>query len=81
MGMAVDANVLIYERMREARLGRSTIAAFESGFKFALATIVDSHLTALIAAIALLRSAPGRSAASPLLSPSASSARSSPPIC
>jgi protein-export membrane protein SecD len=54
MGMAVDANVLIYERMREeARLGRSTIAAFESGFKFALATIVDSHLTALIAAIAL----------------------------
>jgi protein-export membrane protein SecD len=54
MGMAVDANVLIYERMREeARLGRSTISAFESGFKLALATIVDSHLTALIAAIAL----------------------------
>jgi protein-export membrane protein SecD len=54
MGMAVDANVLIYERMREeARLGRSTLAAFESGFKFALATIVDSHLTALIAAFAL----------------------------
>jgi protein-export membrane protein SecD len=54
MGMAVDANVLIYERMREeARLGRSTISAFESGFKFALATIIDSHLTALIAAIAL----------------------------
>jgi protein-export membrane protein SecD len=54
MGMAVDANVLIYERMREeARLGRSTISAFDSGFKFALATIVDAHLTALIAAIAL----------------------------
>ena len=54
MGMAVDANVLIYERMREeSRLGRSTIASFESGFKLALATIVDSHLTALIAAIAL----------------------------
>jgi protein-export membrane protein SecD len=54
MGMAVDANVLIYERMREeARVGRSTIAAFEAGFKFALATIIDSHLTALIAAIAL----------------------------
>jgi len=54
MGMAVDANVLIYERMREeARLGRSTMAAFESGFRLALATIVDSHLTALIAAIAL----------------------------
>jgi protein-export membrane protein SecD len=54
MGMAVDANVLIYERMREeARLGRSTIAAFESGFRHAFATIIDSHLTALIAAIAL----------------------------
>jgi len=54
MGMAVDANVLIYERMREeAHNGRSTIASFESGFKFALATIVDSHLTALIAALAL----------------------------
>ena len=54
MGVAVDANVLIYERMREeSHNGRSTIASFESGFKFALATIVDSHLTALIAAIAL----------------------------
>jgi protein-export membrane protein SecD len=54
MGMAVDANVLIYERMREeAHLGRSTIASFEAGFERALATIIDSHLTALIAAIAL----------------------------
>jgi protein-export membrane protein SecD len=54
MGMAVDANVLIYERMREeARVGRSTVSAIESGFTRALATIVDSHLTALIAALAL----------------------------
>jgi protein-export membrane protein SecD len=54
MGMAVDANVLIYERMREeARLGRSTISAIETGFSKAFATIIDSHLTALIAAIAL----------------------------
>ncbi len=54
MGMAVDANVLIYERMREEyKLGRSTIASFESGFSRALATIIDSHLTALIAAFAL----------------------------
>ena len=54
MGMAVDANVLIYERMREeARLGRSAVNAMEAGFSRALATIVDSHLTALIAAIAL----------------------------
>jgi protein-export membrane protein SecD len=54
MGMAVDANVLIYERMREeAKLGRSTVSAIESGFSRAFATIIDSHLTALIAAIAL----------------------------
>ncbi len=54
MGMAVDANVLIYERMREeSRLGRSTIASFEAGFSRALATIVDAHLTSLIAALAL----------------------------
>jgi protein-export membrane protein SecD len=54
MGMAVDANVLIYERMREeSRSGRSTIAAIDAGFSRALATIIDSHLTALIAALAL----------------------------
>jgi len=54
MGMAVDANVLIYERMREeAKSGKSTIAALDTGFRKAFATIIDSHLTALIAAIAL----------------------------
>jgi protein-export membrane protein SecD len=54
MGMAVDANVLIYERMREeAHAGRSTIAALDTGFRRAFATIIDAHLTALIAAIAL----------------------------
>jgi len=54
MGMAVDANVLIYERMREeSHAGRSTIAALDTGFRRAFATIIDSHLTALIAAIAL----------------------------
>jgi preprotein translocase subunit SecD/SecD/SecF fusion protein len=54
MGMAVDANVLIYERMREEqRAGRSTISALDNGFRRAFATIIDSHLTALIAAIAL----------------------------
>jgi preprotein translocase subunit SecD/SecD/SecF fusion protein len=54
MGMAVDANVLIYERMREeAHAGRSTITALDTGFTKAYATIIDSHLTALIAAIAL----------------------------
>ncbi len=54
MGMAVDANVLIYERMREeSRAGRSTLSALDTGFRKAFATIIDSHLTALIAAIAL----------------------------
>jgi protein-export membrane protein SecD len=54
MGMAVDANVLIYERMREeAHAGRSTLAALDQGFRRAFATIIDSHLTALIAAVAL----------------------------
>jgi preprotein translocase subunit SecD len=54
MGMAVDANVLIYERMREEqRAGRGVIAALDTGFRKALGTIVDAHLTALIAAVAL----------------------------
>jgi protein-export membrane protein SecD len=54
VGMAVDSNVLIYERMREeARQGRSTINAIQSGFSLALATIIDSNLTTLIAAIAM----------------------------
>ncbi|TAN54781.1 MAG: protein translocase subunit SecD, partial [Rhodospirillales bacterium] len=54
MGMAVDANVLIYERMREEyRLGRGVVSACSAGFKRALVTIVDSQLTTLIAAILL----------------------------
>ncbi|SEQ03752.1 SecD/SecF fusion protein [Faunimonas pinastri] len=54
MGMAVDANVLIYERMREEqKLGRSAISAIEAGFSRAFATIIDAHITALIAAFAL----------------------------
>ena len=55
MGMAVDANVLIYERMREeAHAGRSTIAAHRHRLPARPSrTIIDSHLTALIAAIAL----------------------------
>jgi protein-export membrane protein SecD len=54
MGMAVDANVLIYERMREEqRAGRGVIAALDTGFRRAFGTIIDAHLTALVAAIAL----------------------------
>ena len=54
VGMAVDSNVLIYERIREeARLGKSPIAAVDSGFREAMRTIIDANLTTLIAAILL----------------------------
>ena len=50
IGLAVDANVLINERIREeTRKGLSAFAALDHGFKRAYATIVDSNLTALIA--------------------------------
>ncbi len=52
MGMAVDANVLIYERVREeTRNGRSPISAIDTGFRLAFGTIVDSHLTTLFPAM------------------------------
>lgn len=54
VGMAVDANVLIYERIREeVRAGRSPISAVDAGFSRAFGTIFDSHVTTLIAAILL----------------------------
>jgi len=54
IGMAVDANVLIYERMREEqRAGKSPLQAITAGFERAWGTIVDSHLTQLIAAVVL----------------------------
>ncbi len=54
MGVAVDANVLIYERIREEQsLGRSMISAIEAGFDRAYGTIIDSHLTGLLAALIL----------------------------
>ncbi|KQU97206.1 protein translocase subunit SecD [Devosia sp. Root105] len=54
IGVAVDANVLIYERMREEqRAGKSILAALDAGFHRAWGTIIDSHLTQLIAAIVL----------------------------
>ncbi|MFO1114082.1 MAG: protein translocase subunit SecD [Beijerinckiaceae bacterium] len=54
IGMAVDSNVLIYERIREeAHLGRSIISALDAGFKRAFGTIVDSNVTMLVAAIIL----------------------------
>ena len=52
IGMAVDANVLIYERIREElRNGKSPIAAIDQGFQRAFITILDSQLTTLAAAV------------------------------
>lgn len=54
IGMAVDANVLIYERVREEqKAGRSAISAIDIGFTRAIGTITDSNLTTLIAAAVL----------------------------
>ena len=55
VGMAVDANVLIYERIREELLnGNSPNASIISGYNKAFSTISDANITTLIAAIALL---------------------------
>lgn len=52
IAMAVDANVLIYERIREElRTGKSTISAIDAGFSRAIVTIADSQLTTLVAAV------------------------------
>ncbi len=55
VGMAVDANVLIFERIREElRDGASPQAAINSGYEKALSSIADANITTLIAAIVLL---------------------------
>ena len=55
VGMAVDTNILIFERIREElRLGKSPRSAIESGFRRAFRTIVDTHLTVMGTAIILL---------------------------
>jgi preprotein translocase subunit SecD len=54
VGIAVDSNVLIYERIREElRGGRTAITAIDAGFKRALSTILDSNITTFIAAAVL----------------------------
>jgi preprotein translocase subunit SecD len=54
VGIAVDSNVLIYERIREeVRAGRTPLNAIDAGFKRALATILDSNITTFIAAAVL----------------------------
>jgi preprotein translocase subunit SecD len=60
MGMAVDSNVLIYERIREEkRLGRSAVSAIDSGFQRAFGTIMDANVTTLIAAAVLFQMGSG----------------------
>jgi preprotein translocase subunit SecD len=54
LGMAVDANVLIYERIREEHAaGRSVALALDAGFSRAVLTIIDANVTTLLAAILL----------------------------
>jgi preprotein translocase subunit SecD len=54
IGMAVDANVLVFERIREEqRAGRTPISAVDAGYKRAFSTIIDANLTTFIAALLL----------------------------
>lgn len=54
IGMAVDANVLVFERIREEyRAGRSPVTAVQAGYERALATILDANITTFIAAAVL----------------------------
>ncbi len=56
IGMAVDANVLIFERIREElHLGKTPLAAIDGGYDKAFSTIVDANITTLIAAIVLFQ--------------------------
>ena len=54
IGMAVDANVLVFERIREeVRAGRTPISAIDAGYSRAITTIIDANLTTLIASTIL----------------------------
>ena len=56
IGMAVDGNVIIFERFREEyKSGRSIESAAQRGYKNALSSIIDSNVTTIIAALVLLR--------------------------
>jgi len=54
IGMAVDTNILIFERIREElRLGKPPRAAIEAGFSRAFRTVIDTHVTVLVSAAIL----------------------------
>jgi SecD/SecF fusion protein len=55
MGMAVDANVIIYERIREELAeGKATAQAISDGFKHSMSAVIDGHLTAFITSVVLI---------------------------
>ena len=54
IGMAVDSNVLIFERIREElRTGKAVVAAVDAGFSKAFATIIDTHVTTVVSCLFL----------------------------
>ncbi|MEO6804531.1 MAG: protein translocase subunit SecD [Edaphobacter sp.] len=54
IGMGVDSNVLIFERIREElRAGKTSAVAVEQGFKHAITTIIDTHVTTIVSAMIL----------------------------
>jgi preprotein translocase subunit SecD len=54
IGMAVDTNILIFERIREElRVGKTPRSAIDAGFNRALRTIIDTHLTVMVTALIL----------------------------
>lgn len=56
LGMAIDSNVLVFERIREElRAGKGIRAAIDSGFTLAFGTVIDTHLTTIIAALFLFQ--------------------------
>ena len=56
VGMAIDANVLVFERIREElRIGKTVRAAIDAGFSKAFRTIVDANITSFIAAVVLFQ--------------------------
>jgi len=56
VGMAIDANVLVFERIREEiKVGKTVRAAIDAGFAKALRTIVDANVTTFIAAFVLFQ--------------------------
>ncbi len=60
MGMAVDANVLVFERMREeVGQGRSVISAIDAGYNRAMSAILDGNLTTLLAVLILFQMGSG----------------------